>query len=145
MYTNNNEALDGDLPPPNWFQVDIGDEVMDSKDLSIETCGALYRLSLDYFYKGGLPPDDRMVQKIARVPPRQWSAVHAELKTIFGPDWRHPRWDRILADMNSRRRQQRAASKAGAQARRRGAPVVVNLNERRAAVAAPHYDEDAQF
>jgi uncharacterized protein YdaU (DUF1376 family) len=126
-----------DLPPPNWFEVDIGDEVMESKDLSLETCGALYRLSLDYFYKGGLPTDDRLVQKIAGVPARKWMAVRRELMTIFGPDWRHHRWDRIITSSNDRRRKQRQASKLGVEARRRpGVAPVVNLNERRAAQAA---------
>ena len=67
MNTTNHSSPD-DAPPPRWFPMYIGDEVMDTKGLSIETRGALYSLSLHYFHKGGLPTDDRMVQKIADVP-----------------------------------------------------------------------------
>jgi uncharacterized protein YdaU (DUF1376 family) len=100
----------------------IGDEVMDTKGLSIETRGALYSLSLHYFHKGGLPKNDRMVQRIADVPTRKWHAVEIELKTIFTPDWRHPRWDRILGEMASRRRQAREAGRASGAARRQVRP-----------------------
>ena len=96
---NFDQGADGTLPPPSWFPMHIGEEVMEVKDLSIETRGALYSLALDYFYKGGLPNNDRMVQKIAGVPARKWRTVYRELQTIFTPGWRHPRWDRILADM----------------------------------------------
>lgn len=129
MNTTNHSSPD-DAPPPRWFPMYIGDEVMDTKGLSIETRGALYSLSLHYFHKGGLPTDDRMVQKIADVPTRKWRAVESELKTIFTPDWRHPRWDRILADMGTRQRQRREAGRASAAARRGERPKLAVVGGR---------------
>jgi uncharacterized protein YdaU (DUF1376 family) len=145
-----------------WFPVRIGDETMESKDFSLETRGALYTLALHYFYHGGLyhggmkagryhhdlPPDERLVQKIARVPPRKWPAVSAELKTIFTPDWRHPRWDRILDEQRAKLAKKRKASEAGVEARRRHA-TPVSLQERRAASAsasaAAYYEPEPSY
>jgi uncharacterized protein YdaU (DUF1376 family) len=148
-----------------WFPVRIGEETMESKDFSVETRGALYTLALHYFYHGGLyhggmkagpyhhdlPPDERMVQKIARVPPRKWPAVRTELMTIFTSDWRHPRWDRILDEQRVKPAKKRKASEAGVEARRRyAAPaVVVSPQERRAASASasapPYYDPEPSY
>jgi uncharacterized protein YdaU (DUF1376 family) len=132
-------ASDG-APPPRWFPCYIMEEAMETKLLSIETRGALYSLSLHYFHKGGLPNDERMVQRIADVPSRKWHAVRNELLqgALFTRDWRHPRWDKIIADMNTKRNQRRQASAAGVEARRRSAPTAP-------AAPAPALDYDGEI
>jgi uncharacterized protein YdaU (DUF1376 family) len=111
---------DDDAPPPRWFPMHITEEAMETRLLSIEARGALCNIALYYFHNGGLPDDSRMVQKIADVPTRKWCAIETELKAkLFTNDWRHRRWDGVLAEMEGERRQARQAGLASAEARRR--------------------------
>lgn len=91
------------------------------KFLSLEARGALYNIMLHYFQAGGLPDDDRKVQKIADAPSRKWATILDELKGrdgLFTNEWRHPRWDKVLEGTKDKRQARRKAGIASGAARR---------------------------
>ena len=81
---------------PFW----VGDYLRDTQHLSTEEHGAYLLLILHYWTHGGLPQDEKFLQKICRVSPYRWLKIRGNLFALFGPNWKHKRIDAELEKAN---------------------------------------------
>lgn len=59
--------------------------------------GAYMLLIMHYWQKGGLPADERMIARVARMTADQWIESREVLAMLFGDGWTHKRIDAELA------------------------------------------------
>ncbi|WP_050577698.1 YdaU family protein [Sinorhizobium meliloti] len=75
----------------HWMPLYIGDELAETSHLTAEEFGAYLSLKMHYWQHGGLPKDDRRLERIARCSSEQWSQVRAAIMSLFYEGWRLPR------------------------------------------------------
>ena len=80
-----------------WMPLDIDDYMADTLHLSAAEHGAYMLLIMRYWKDGGLPDDERMIQRYSRLSPEQWSESRDVIAAFFGDGWRHKRIDAELA------------------------------------------------
>lgn len=73
--------------------LDIGDYLRDTGHLSVAEHGAYLLLIMRYWEDGGLPTDERMIQRYSRMTPEQWAESRDVLAAFFDADWHHGRID----------------------------------------------------
>ena len=86
---------------------------------------------MHYWQHGGLPNDDRKLQRIARMSGPDWDDTRETLAEFFDSEWHHKRIDAELAKADDVINKRRAAGKAGASARygKQGGNGIANANE----------------
>ena len=74
----------------------VADYLADTAHLSAAENGAYLLLIMHYWRTGALPVDDRMLQRISRMTPREWSASRDVLASFFDAGWKHKRIENEL-------------------------------------------------
>jgi uncharacterized protein YdaU (DUF1376 family) len=79
-----------------WMALHVGDYLADTAHLDATESGAYLHLIMHYWQHGGLPEDDRALQKIAKISSHRWRKIRPILQEFFHDGWRHKRIDREL-------------------------------------------------
>lgn len=74
----------------------VGDYLRDTDTLTAEEHGAYLLLILHYWTNGGLPQDEKLLQKISKISPYKWQKIRTTMFKLFGPNWTHKRIDAEL-------------------------------------------------
>jgi uncharacterized protein YdaU (DUF1376 family) len=80
-----------------WMPFYVADYLADTGHLSTIEHGAYMLLIMHYWQKGGLPADERMIARVARMTVEQWAESREVLALMFGDGWTHKRIDTELA------------------------------------------------
>lgn len=80
-----------------WMPLHIADYLADTGHLTVTEHGAYMLLIMAYWQRGGLPEDERMIARMARMTPDQWAESRDVLADLFEDGWRHKRIDAELA------------------------------------------------
>jgi uncharacterized protein YdaU (DUF1376 family) len=74
-----------------WLPLYVADYLADTAHLSAAEHGAYLLLIMHYWRVGKLPNDERQLQRIARMTPREWANSRDVLAEFFDAEWRHKR------------------------------------------------------
>lgn len=95
-----------------WMPLDIDDYMADTLHLSAAEHGAYMLLIMRYWKDGGLPSDERMIQRYSRLTIDQWTESRDVIAAFFGEGWRHKRIDAELEKAAAIIEKRRAAADA---------------------------------
>lgn len=80
-----------------WMPLHIDDYIRDTDHLSATEHGAYLLLIMKYWRDGGLPSDEGLIRRYAKLTPEQWAESRDVLAMLFGDGWRHKRIDAEIA------------------------------------------------
>jgi len=69
-----------------WMPLSIDDYMADTGHLTASEHGAYLLLIMRYWKDGGLPDDERLIQRYARLSPEQWEESRDRLLSLFDVD-----------------------------------------------------------
>jgi hypothetical protein len=97
-----------------YFKHYKGEDMLETSLLSIEAVGVYHLLQVQYFYRGGLPNDEKKIRMISKMErDRRWPAIRTELLgPVFKPGWVKPEWDALVRETNVKSAQAKAAVRA---------------------------------
>jgi uncharacterized protein YdaU (DUF1376 family) len=78
----------------------VGDYLAKTRSLTTLQHGAYMLLIMEYWVKGGLPTDDKKLQRICGLTSRQWQSNSQAIASFFNSDWKH---DRIELELEKAR------------------------------------------
>ncbi|KAA3527069.1 DUF1376 domain-containing protein [Agrobacterium vitis] len=93
-----------------WMPLHIDDYLADTDYLSAAEHGAYLLLIMKYWRDGGLPDDEGMIRRYAKLSPEQWSESREVIAAFFGDGWKHGRIDAELAKADDIIEKRRAAA-----------------------------------
>lgn len=92
--------------------LDVGDYLKDTGHLTVAEHGAYLLLIMHYWINGGLPADERMIARIARMSPDQWAESRDVIAAMFREGWKHKRIDEEVEKAEGLIAKRRAAANA---------------------------------
>lgn len=95
-----------------WMPLHLDDYLADTGHLSTLEHGAYLLLIMHYWRNGGLPADERMIARVARLTPEQWAESRDVLAALFREGWSHKRIDGELAKADAIIAKRKAAAGA---------------------------------
>lgn len=95
-----------------WMPLHIETYMADTLHLSATEHGAYLLLIMRYWKDGGLPGDEGMIRRYARMSVEQWSESRDVLISFFHDGWKHSRIDAELAKADEIIEKRRAAAGA---------------------------------
>ena len=95
----------------------VADYLADTAHLSTIEHGAYVLLLMAYWRGGGLPSDERMLQRITRMTAREWARSRDVLAAFFDDGWKHKRVESELAKWRLRSNARVDAGKRGGDAK----------------------------
>lgn len=112
--------------PNTWMPMYWADYLADTSHLNAAEHGAYLMLIAHYWTTGKpLPNDDRLLARIARMQPDEWSNAKALLGQFFTIDeaeWRHGRIDHEIAEARARYERRAAAGREGGKQPKKAKP-----------------------
>jgi len=105
------------MSAPAWMPFYPADYLAGTGHLTRAQHGAYLLLILHYWSKGGLPSDDRLLARIARMSDREWKAESGILAEFFDEDWRHPRIEKELEKARTKSEKRAEAGARGGDAK----------------------------
>lgn len=98
-----------------WMPLHIDAYITDTDHLTATEHGAYLLLIMKYWRDGGLPADEGMIRRYAKLTPDQWAESRDVIAAFFDDDWRHKRIDAELskADEIIEKRRSAAESRHG--------------------------------
>lgn len=100
------------MSSPPWMPLDIDDYMSATGHLTAAEHGAYMLLIMHYWKHGGLPDDERLIQRYARLSQEQWAESRDVIAAFFEDDWKHHRIDAELARAAEIMGKRKAAGKA---------------------------------
>lgn len=107
-----------------WMPLHITDYLADTGHLTAAEHGAYLLLIMHYWQNAGLPENERMIARIARMDAAQWEESREVIAMLFGPGWTHKRIDAELAKADEVIQKRRAAANARHQGSKSNADAV---------------------
>jgi uncharacterized protein YdaU (DUF1376 family) len=95
-----------------WMPLHIDDYLGDTDHLTAAEHGAYLLLIMKYWRDGGLPADEAMIRRFAKMTTEQWAESRAVIQAFFDADWKHKRIDAELAKADEVIEKRRAAAHA---------------------------------
>jgi uncharacterized protein YdaU (DUF1376 family) len=95
-----------------WMPLHIDDYLADTGHLSGAEHGAYLLLIMHYWQNGSLPENERLIARIARMDPAQWTDSRDVLAMLFSDGWKHKRIDAELNKADEVIEKRRAAANA---------------------------------
>ena len=95
-----------------WMPLHIADYLADTGHLTATEHGAYLLLIMHYWQNDGLPENERIIARIAKLTPEQWEESRDMLAMLFGPGWTHKRIDAELSKADDIIEKRRAAAEA---------------------------------
>jgi uncharacterized protein YdaU (DUF1376 family) len=83
--------------PRYFLNLNIGDFLRDTQNLSAQNLGAYVALLMHYTARGQLPITDAELRQIARMSAQQWRRNKPILQKFFDPQWRQARVETDLS------------------------------------------------
>src|SRR5689334_15047713 len=74
-----------------WMPLYVGDYIADTAHLTAAESGAYLHLIMHYWQKGGLPTDERLLARIAKMTTSQWEESRDVIREFFQDGWKHKR------------------------------------------------------
>ena len=74
-----------------WMPLYVGDYIADTAHLTAAESGAYLHLIMHYWQKGGLPTDERLLARIAKMTTSQWAESRDVIREFFQDGWKHKR------------------------------------------------------
>lgn len=99
-----------------WMAFYLSDYLSDTLHLSATQHGAYLLLISHYWVHGGLPNDEAMLQRIARLTHDEWTASRDTLASFFKRGWVHSRIERELAEAQVKYEKRVNAGRCGGKA-----------------------------
>ena len=96
-----------------WMPLYIADYLADTAHLNAAESGAYLHLIMHYWQHGGLPDDDVLLGRIAKMTAEQFSNSRALLKQFFFDDWKHARIEHELKEAEAAYSRRATAGRAG--------------------------------
>ena len=96
-----------------WMPLYVGDYLRDTQHLCAEEHGAYLLLIMHYWTHGGLPTDEKFLQKISQLSGYKWSKYFQNISALFGPEWTHKRLDAELEKAGKIKRKRELAGAIG--------------------------------
>ena len=93
-----------------WMPLHIDDYLADTGHLTGAEHGAYMLMIMHYWQNGGLPENERLIARIARMDAGQWDESRDVLAMLFGPGWTHKRIDAELSKADEIIEKRRAAA-----------------------------------
>ena len=97
-----------------WMPLYVADYLADTGDLTTTEHGAYLLLIMQYWTKGTLPDNDRILAQITRLRVERWKTVRPQLERFFtvelGKLWKHHRIDRELEKAAELREKRQSAA-----------------------------------
>lgn len=107
-----------------WMPLYVDDYLADTGHLTALEHGAYMLMIMHYWQKGGLPEDERMIARVARLSADQWSESRDVLAMLFEDGWKHKRIEDELAKASEIIGKRKAAATAMHAKRNAGAEQV---------------------
>lgn len=106
-----------------WMPLHIENYLADTGHLTAAEHGAYMLLIMSYWREGGLPADERLIQRMSRLSKDEWAESRDIIAALFQEGWKHKRIDEELTKADEIIEKRRSAalgrhakSKAGAHA-----------------------------
>lgn len=94
-----------------WMPLHIDDYIRDTDHLSASEHGAYLLLIMKYWRDGGLPSDEGLIRRYAKLSAEQWAESRGVIAALFEDGWRHKRIDAELAKADEIIEKRRSAAK----------------------------------
>lgn len=94
-----------------WMPLHIDDYIRDTDHLSASEHGAYLLLIMKYWRDGGLPSDEGLIRRYAKLSAEQWAESRDVIAAFFEDGWRHKRIDAELAKADEIIEKRRSAAK----------------------------------
>lgn len=101
-----------------WMPLYVGDYLADTAHLNAAESGVYLHLLMHYWLNEGLPDDDNLLARIARMPLNQWRKTRPLIEPFFSAGWKHKRVEFELTEAARISAAGRTGGKASAEARR---------------------------
>lgn len=101
-----------------WMPLYVGQYLADTAHLGAADHGAYLLLIMHYWMNDGLPTDDRLLARIAKMTPVQWKKTKPIIEPFFQEGWKHKRIEFELTEAARISAAGRAGGKASGAARR---------------------------
>lgn len=95
-----------------WMPLHIDDYLGDTDHLTAAEHGAYLLLIMKYWRDGGLPTDEGMIRRFAKMTPEQWEESRGVIASFFDANWKHGRIDAELARADEIIEKRKAAAHA---------------------------------
>jgi len=102
----------------HWMPLYIGDELAETSHLTAEEFGAYISLKMHYWQHGGLPVEDRRLERIARCTAAQWETIKPTLMELFFEGWKLPRLEEQRAQAEETHIKRSEAGRRGGRPRK---------------------------
>lgn len=80
-----------------WMPLHIENYLADTGHLTAAEHGAYMLLIMSYWRDGGLPVDERLIQRMSRLSKDEWAESRDIIAALFQDGWKHKRIDEELA------------------------------------------------
>jgi len=94
-----------------WMPLHIDDYIRDTDHLNASEHGAYLLLIMKYWRDGGLPSDEGLIRRYAKLSPDQWAESRDVIAAFFEEGWHHKRIDAELAKADEIIEKRRLAAK----------------------------------
>lgn len=95
-----------------WMPLHVDDYIRDTDHLSAAEHGAYLLLIMKYWRDGGLPDDEALIRRYAKLSSEQWVESRDVLSALFEDGWKHKRIDAELQKAAEIIEKRKAAGKA---------------------------------
>lgn len=104
--------------PRRFLNINIGDYLRDTQNISITNSGAYLHLLMHYTAHGQLPTDDTELRRICRMSAQQWRRNKPKLQKFFDTNWRQTRVEADLSKQDRLIILRKVAGQAGGNAKK---------------------------
>lgn len=118
-----------------WMPLYVADYLADTAHLNATESGAYLHLIMHYWMNGGLPTDDKLLARVAKMTLAQWRKARPLIEPFFMQGWKHKRIEFELTEAARISAAGKAGGIASGQARRER-----SSNESRTIVERPLND-----
>lgn len=101
-----------------WMPLYVADYLADTAHLNATESGAYLHLIMHYWMNGGLPTDDKLLARVARMTLAQWRKARPLIEPFFMQGWKHKRIEFELTEAARISAAGKAGGKASGEARR---------------------------
>lgn len=95
-----------------WMPLHIDAYITDTDHLTAAEHGAYLLLIMKYWRDGGLPSDEGMIRRYAKLTPEQWAESRDVIAAFFDDGWRHSRIESELSKADEIIEKRRSAAEA---------------------------------
>lgn len=95
-----------------WMPLHIDAYITDTDHLTATEHGAYLLLIMKYWRDGGLPADEGMIRRYAKLTPDQWAESRDVIAAFFDDSWKHSRIEAELAKADEIIEKRRAAGQS---------------------------------